>query len=83
MVVGAVYGAAHDHDDHATDFEGECVVCFMAALGGAELTPDEPSALAPQIVSVGMRVRERFRLARRDVVERNSARGPPLSVSSD
>ena len=47
MLVGASYAAAHDHDDHAVDYESECLVCGVASLGGAKLPSAEPLIVKP------------------------------------
>lgn len=81
MLAGAAYASAHDHKDHATDFDGECVVCSVAAFGAAKLSPDVPSTVKSQESLVGVRLINLTLIA--DSLHTNTypVRGPPLSVS--
>lgn len=82
MLAGAAYAAAHDHDDHETDFEGECVVCATTALGATKMSPDEPSVFKPDGSLVGIASPDRLQAADRHNADPNPARGPPLPVAS-
>ncbi|MEM9617778.1 MAG: DUF2946 family protein [Pseudomonadota bacterium] len=81
MLAGATYAFAHDHDDHAADFDGECVVCSLAALGAVKLSPEVPSPVAPEISLVGIRLPDRALIADSFHANTYPVRGPPLSVS--
>lgn len=83
MVVGASYASAHDHDshgDHDAGFGGECVVCSVAALGAAKLSPDEPATIAPQETLIGVRPLGRVLIAESFHTNSYPVRGPPLSI---
>lgn len=81
MLAGAAYASAHDHDDHAADFDGECVVCSVAALGAAKLSPDVPPTVEPEQSLVGVRLLDRALIADSTHANTYPVRGPPLSVS--
>ena len=91
MVVGASYALAHDHDDHddhddhedyAAEFGGECMVCSVAALGAAKISPDVQSVTKPVTLRVQTRSRIHFLIADRFSATLNPARGPPVSIPS-
>lgn len=82
MLAGASYAAAHDHDDHETDFEGECVVCITAAPGAAKVSPDEPQVFQPDGSLIGILPPSRFQTDDRFNASPNPARAPPLFVAS-
>ena len=87
MLAGASYAVAHDHDDHGhdehkSDFEGECVVCATVALGGVKISPDEPQVFKPGVSLTGVLPPDRFRTDDRFDASPNPARGPPLPVAS-
>lgn len=82
MVFGASYAAAHDHDDHTVDFDGECVVCAVTALNAVKLSPDEPPAYEPGNILISAPSFEYIQPADRFNSKSTSARSPPLFVPS-
>lgn len=83
MVFGASYAAAHDHDDHAVDFDGECVVCVATAINAVKLSPDEPLIRKPTVSLLGVLPFESSRFTNRFNPKSTFARGPPLFVPAD
>lgn len=82
MVFAASYAAAHDHDDHAIDFDGECVVCVATAINAVKLSPDEPLICKLTASLVGALPFESFRFTDRFNPKSTFARGPPLFAPS-
>ena len=82
MVASTTYVAAHDHDDHQSEYGGECVVCTVAAVGVAKASPDALTVIAPNERWTKAPQPERMVVAVRFNARPYPARGPPLSVSS-
>lgn len=82
MLVGASYTLAHDHDDHAAEFEGECVVCSVAALSGAKASPDDSSLIDHIESFIERRLHKRAQFSKFSLSNTNPARAPPFSIPS-
>lgn len=83
MLASGAYASAHDHDhdhDHDHKPDTECVVCCIASLGGAKISPSDTGAeLAPlRLFSLRAVLTDDFAaaVARPDFPR---SRGPPLS----
>lgn len=91
MVVSASHAVVHDHEshdghsehedhrDHGGDFEGECVVCSVAALSSGKISASGSTTLGPKIAWLGFRLVERVLIVDAFGANANTARGPPLS----
>lgn len=82
MAASATYVAAHDHEDHESEFGAECIVCAVAAVGAAKASPDALANISPNEVWNKAPRPDRLLIALRSDAKPNPARGPPLSVSS-
>ncbi|MEM9015116.1 MAG: DUF2946 family protein [Pseudomonadota bacterium] len=88
MIAGSVHASSHNHEDehdhhHHGEFEAECVVCIVASLQGAKLTPGAPGVVTPlalPVVKLAFVHRFSWRL---NSAKAHTARAPPLSGRSE
>lgn len=82
ILFSAIHNVAHDHEDHASDYGGECTVCTIASLDKARSTSDAPTNISPTEIWTKAPQSEYIQRVISLKAKPNPARGPPLHVSS-